>query len=236
MREKFKNHVATLMDYGNIKIIDFKNPESMDYRIRFIFEEDYYRLHISGDLGELTATNYKNMCYEQFSDFIHNTGYFEGKIDCMSRAIYYYDLEKAREDLRKELDWYDLKEPELEDILDDLNEKSGLGTRAYEILSEIDSECYEWIADIGKEETGILEVYMLAFELAQKQLCSQYNSFKCINSFSMVNSKFIQVLKNSVWEKEEGDGELIRLSNNGEKIEIDEDFLIENFTPLRKGD
>ena len=39
-KENFKNHVATLTDYGNIKILDFKNPKSNDYRIRFLFEED----------------------------------------------------------------------------------------------------------------------------------------------------------------------------------------------------
>ena len=34
--EKFKNHIATFNDYGNIKIIDFKKPDSIEYRIRFI--------------------------------------------------------------------------------------------------------------------------------------------------------------------------------------------------------
>lgn len=76
----FKNHVATLTDYGNIKILDFKNPESCDYRIRFLFEEDYYRLHISGDLGELTATNCSNMTYEAFSDFVRDADYFKKRL------------------------------------------------------------------------------------------------------------------------------------------------------------
>ena len=80
-KENFKNHVATLTDYDNIKILDFKNPKSNEYRIRFLFEEDYYRLHISGDLGELIATNYCNMTFEKFSDFVNDVGYFEGKID-----------------------------------------------------------------------------------------------------------------------------------------------------------
>lgn len=37
-KEKFKNHVAKFMDYGNIKILDYKNPKSCEYRIRFLFE------------------------------------------------------------------------------------------------------------------------------------------------------------------------------------------------------
>lgn len=183
-KENFKDHVATFTDYGNIKILDFKKPGSSNYRIRFLFEEDYYRLHISGDLGELIASNYNNMCYEKFGDFVHNTGYFESKIDCHSRPIYSYDIEKAKEDLIKELEWYDWQEEneysnwtieerrdyEIDCILEDFYENTGLGSKAYDRLSEIDPDCFEWIEYIGKEETGILELYMLAFELAQKQL------------------------------------------------------------------
>ena len=98
-KEHFKNHVATFTDYGNIKILDFKAPGKSDYRIRFLFEEDFYRLHISGDLGELIAANYNNMTYEDFSDFTDNIGYFEEKIDCHSRPIYVYDEEKEKKQL-----------------------------------------------------------------------------------------------------------------------------------------
>ena len=41
-KEHFKDHVAAFTDYGNIKILDFKNPNSSHYRIRFLFEEDYH--------------------------------------------------------------------------------------------------------------------------------------------------------------------------------------------------
>lgn len=84
-KEHFKNHIAKFTDYGNIKILDFKNPNSSEYRIRFLFEEDYCRLHISGDLGELIATNYSNMTYEKFSDFVNDVDYFKEKIDCNNR-------------------------------------------------------------------------------------------------------------------------------------------------------
>lgn len=184
-KENFKDHVATFTDLGNIKILDFKKPGSSHYRIRFLFEEDYYRLHISGDLGELIATNYNNMCYEKFSDFVHDTGYFEQKIDCHNRAIYLWDYDKAREDLNRIFKEYEyefipekwddrtpekIREELIDDILDDLDSNSGLGSRGYDLLSEYDSDCFGYIGDIGKEETGILELYMLAFELAQEQL------------------------------------------------------------------
>ena len=60
-KENFKKHKANLMDYGNIKVLDFKNPDSNEYRIRFLFEEDYCRLHITGDLGSLIACNFYNI-------------------------------------------------------------------------------------------------------------------------------------------------------------------------------
>ena len=76
-KKNFQNHVATFTDYGNIKILDFKRPDSNEYRIRFLFEEDHYRLHISGDLGELIAFNYKNMVFELFEKhFTDNYGIF----------------------------------------------------------------------------------------------------------------------------------------------------------------
>ncbi len=184
-REHFKNHVATLTDYGNIKILDFANPNSREYRIRFLFEEDFCTLHISGDLGYLTATNYKNMCYESFSDFVHNTGYFESKVDCHSRAFYLYDYDKAKECLKKRFEDYDVtsdsdwqtdeeyREDKIDEILSDFEPETGLGSKAYDLLSEIDKDCFEWIGEVGKEETGILDLYMIAFEMAQEQLLAK---------------------------------------------------------------
>ena len=181
-KEYFKNHVATFTDYGNIKILDFKNPESSNYRIRFIFEEDYCRLHISGDLGALSATNYNNMTFENFSDFVHNTGYFKEKIDCLERALYVYDYDEAINELRERLKDYDftpefdfeteyeLREEKIEDILEDFSDSDGISQKGYEVLSDIDGDCWEYAHLIGREETGILELYMLAFELATEQL------------------------------------------------------------------
>lgn len=180
-KENFRNHKAVFTDYGNIKILDFKNPNSSDYRIRFLFEEDYCRLHISGDLGELVATNYNNMTYEKFGDFVHNTGYFEEKIDCLSRKIYVYDINKAKKDLTELFeeegveDWswalsYDSNSEAIEDILEDFDDGRGIGSKGYDILSEVIDDAWEYVGNIGKESTNILGLYMLAFELAQKQL------------------------------------------------------------------
>lgn len=188
-KEYFKDHVATFQDLGSIKILDFQRPGSSEYRIRFLFEEDHYRLHISGDLGELIAFNFHNMTYEGFSDFVHDPGYFKKKICCMSREQYEYDIDKAKKDLLEQLDWYDWEEEnkysswsieerrdyEIDCILEDLYDRTGLGSKAYDKLSEIDPDCWEWIGYIGREDTGIIELYLYAFELAQKQLAESKN-------------------------------------------------------------
>lgn len=188
LKERFKNHVATLTDYGNIKILDFKEPGSSIYRIRFLFEEDYYRLHISGDLGELTATNYKNMTYEKFSDFVNDIGYFEQKTNCHSRAIYVYSEDKAKEELKEYLEEYgvlddvlyddrcdfETDEDKLDDFFDDVLEdftiENGIGSKGYDAVSKYIDDFWEISSYIGRKETGILDLYMLAFKLATEQL------------------------------------------------------------------
>lgn len=182
-KERFKNHEATFTDYGNIKILDFKNPRDSYYRIRFLFEEDYCKLHISGDLGELTATNFKNMTFEKFNDFVNNVGYFASKIDCLSRDIFYYDEYKARNDLKELIEEYDVEEnfmfdrfdfetidDVISDILIDFDEDHGIGSKGYEELSKVFDDAWEFASNIGKEETGILDLYMLAFKLAINKL------------------------------------------------------------------
>lgn len=185
-REYFKNHIAKFADYGNIKILDFKEPDTPHYRIRFMFEEDYCKLHISGDLGELIATNYNNMTYKGFKDFVYNTEYFEEKIDCLSRRIYRYDEAKAKQDLLELIEERDLKEElrqeyyrkteeesindVIDDILSDFNDDTGVGSNGYSVASEYIDDFWEDAEYIGREETGILSLYMLAFELATKQL------------------------------------------------------------------
>ena len=171
-KQKFRNHVATLADYGNIKIIDFKNPNSDVYQIRFIFEEDYCKLHISGDMGEMIATNRYNMTYEKFSDFVNNTRYFEDKIDCMSRGLYYWNEDKALKQIEEMLKEYGYNPTEMEDEIEEilLDFEDGLSLDGKKKLTEFVSISYEDAEKIGRYMTSILDLYMLAFKLAVERL------------------------------------------------------------------
>lgn len=227
----FENHKATLTDYGNIKILDFKNPKSSEYRIRFLFEEDYCRLHISGDLGELTATNYYNMTYEKFSDMVRDVGYFEGKINCHSRPLYIYDEDAVKEDVLelikekygleeliedyRNYDFYS-KEEVLEefydDIFSDFSDSTGISSEARKILAKYIGEYDAYSDDIGKRKTDILDWYMFAFQLAQKQLNDDNAEIK---TYPAVDTE-----KHAYWidvTTEDDDEPLFKCSNCGNK-------------------
>ena len=189
-KKRFKDHVAKFTDYGNIKILDFQRPGSSEYRIRFLFQEDFSRLHISGDLGELTASNYHNMNYKDFGpDFGKNPYYFEEKIDCHERPIYYYDEDKARKDIKEMFEENELILPSryyfgtdddaeafedfIDDVLEGFDDDKGMSPEGYRVLSEADNDAWEYASRIGKERTGIIELYLLAFTLAQEDLKRQ---------------------------------------------------------------
>ena len=45
--------------------------------------------------------NYRNMCWNQFDDFVNDIDYFQEKILCHSRPFFVYDQEQAEEDITK---------------------------------------------------------------------------------------------------------------------------------------
>lgn len=183
VKQRFKNHVAKFSDYGNIKVLDFGVPGCSNWRIRFIFEEDYYRLHISGDIGELIAYNCNNMTWEGFNDFVDNPEYFKEKVRTMSQDMYEYDERVAEEDLYKklidceieyDLSMYNSQREAIEEIIErvmtDFDDRYGIGTRGQEILEDFDDTCWEYIKYVGRCETDWIRIYLLAFKLAKSQL------------------------------------------------------------------
>ncbi len=190
MTKNFENHVATLQDFGILKLLDFKHPDSNEFRIRFIFEEDHYKLHISGDLGSLSATNATNMTLYGFKQFVGKPDYFAQKIDCMERAKWVYDEGTAEKELLRMILHID-DERILQDIVDDqdlsadveeiksdidyllhehFNERNGLDIVAIDKLTDEYGLSSHDLNYVGQESTGIIETYLLAYELAAKQL------------------------------------------------------------------
>lgn len=187
-KKEFADHVATLKDYGDIKVLDFQKPGSNYYRIRFIFEEDHDRVHISGDLGELIARNCAGMNFRNFIDYCRRgPDIFKVWTRCSSNPLYIYDRELAEEHLLQILkdkyvldrvaDYYDIcesedaVEPFIEDVLDGFSDTEGICEIGERKLLNIDYSAFDPIDEIGLEEgPGIVDLYLLAFKLAFRQL------------------------------------------------------------------
>lgn len=182
--EHFKDHVATLKDYGDIKILDFKRPGSQCYHIRFTFDESCGYVNISGDLGFLTAVKRCGITYEKFTDFANDPSYFEEKVVCHDRPFYEYDFDDARKEIKEYLkehgydpettfdfeDKEDLLDEKIDIIMTDFDDERGLSPEGWNELCEIVSDAWEVAGDFGKKRTGIVELYLLAFSLAKKQI------------------------------------------------------------------
>lgn len=187
-KEMFADHVATLRDYGEIKIVDFQKPGSNYYRIRFIFEEDHDRVHISGDLGELIAYNYAGLNFRNFIDYCRRDCiFFKVRVKCSSNPLYTYDRELAEKQLLQKTkdnytldriaDYFDVCEPEdavepfIEKVLDGFSDTNGICEIGERMLLNIDYSAFDPIDEIGLEEgPDVFDVYLLAFKLAYKQL------------------------------------------------------------------
>ena len=133
-------------------------------------------------MSDLIASNYHNMTYDKFSDFVNNAGYFEEKIDCMSREVYFYDRDKAVADLKKlieehliadelmELTYNSNIENAIDDVLENFDDNRGISEKGYEIMDKCICDFWKEAKYIGRDRTGILELYLLAFKLATQQL------------------------------------------------------------------
>lgn len=182
--EHFKDHVATFKDYGDIKILDFKKPESQCYHIRFTFDESCGYLHIDGDLGSLTAVRRSGMTYEGFTAFVNSPQYFEEKVACHSRPFYEFDYDDARKEIKEYLkdhnydpettfdfeDKEELFDEKIDLIMEDFDDERGLSPEGWNELCEIVQDAWEVAGDFGKKRTGIVELYLLAFSLAKAQI------------------------------------------------------------------
>lgn len=98
--EWFKNHEAKLTELDGITILDWREPGTGMYSVRYIFAGS--RLYISGDIGEAIFNLTWNVTPESFDDV--ELGYFLGKLSCHSRERWHFDEKKALNDLRE---WYE---------------------------------------------------------------------------------------------------------------------------------
>ena len=58
----------------------------------------------------------------------------------------------------------------IDDVLENFDENRGISEKGYEIMDDLITDFWEEARYIGRDRTGILELYLLAFKLATQQL------------------------------------------------------------------
>lgn len=179
----FPNHQAKLTEYEGVSILDWKEPGTVCYSVRYIFAGS--RLYISGDIGEAIFNLTWKATPESFADV--ELGYLLGKLSCHSRDRWHFDERKAKNDIRE---WYEeavydvegksLKETnevhkELKRIIQVVTTPKELERELFDYYTDnsfyyYDAEDFSMFSDFGKKLPMVYVAYLLGIKLANEQL------------------------------------------------------------------
>ena len=176
-KAKFFNHVATLTDLGPVKIVDFAAPGSGAYAIRYLFDEERFTLHVTGDLGTLTAVSRPDMTLKGCEAFCADPACFAEKVVCMDRSRWEYDKDAARADLGKIFsgredgdggNWVEF----WEEFEWGFNPEKGMDWTVRKMAEEMlgDKGDPDLLLDVGKRENGCFAALMGALAMARRQI------------------------------------------------------------------
>jgi len=190
----FSEHKATLIqNTDRYCIIDWGRDDSNDCYVNYIVDKLRGSLIISGDLGDCIATWYNKLEPSQIKTFIHNDiGYFMSKFQCTS-DMYDYDSDDILADIKERLDSicdntdfelffaendFDIKnKDELWHEIEDEITANGYNftefhptERLNDIISEFDTDCWEWLPNCGKRIKTRVYLWAEGFYRACEQL------------------------------------------------------------------
>lgn len=179
-REKFKNHVATYCDYGNVATLTWAKPGTKEHSIRFVFDREFQTVTITGDLGEAvlwpTCKCDLEHCAKAFGSSID---YFTEKIRTSS-DMFIYDEKEAEAELREylleeHLTLEERAERELliSTIMEDFSRDTGVREMDDDTsnrLNSISPDAFEWIGSIGRQYHRNVYLWMYALRMAYKQV------------------------------------------------------------------
>jgi hypothetical protein len=184
----FPKHVATVTEYEKVTILDWREPGTNMYSVRYIFASN--KLFISGDIGEAIFDLTWYATIQSFKDV--DIGYLMGKLACSSRKEYDFVDQKARQELNE---WRDERLEDMENDVDYRKEINDTHEEVESAISEssdtdyfshavfrvyhevstqyIDSEDFSMISDFGKQLNSVFPAYLLGIKMAIEQLESR---------------------------------------------------------------
>lgn len=182
----FKDHIATLTECGDLKVLDWRKPGTCVYAVRYVF--DGGNMYISGDIGEAVFRLTWKADVHTFNGI--STGYFMEKMCAYSNDRWDFDGKDAAKYLKEwlderieDMDFED--DEEKEEFLEKFNElmydakncdsesrwaHEYVNEKHYEFISELDSDYWEWIYQIGRVAPNRILGYIVGLQMASEQL------------------------------------------------------------------
>lgn len=180
--ERFKDHVATYCDYGNVKTLTWAKPGRRDYSMRYVFDAEAHTMTITGDLGFAVVYPTCKVDLEHCAQAFQSVDYFSEKIRASS-DLYVFDEEDAEAELRERLlsenmsdDQKSEVESMIEDIMEDYDYHTGvrmLDDNTSNRLNSIDSDAFEWIGSIGRQYHLRVFLWKYGLQMAYKQVSTK---------------------------------------------------------------
>lgn len=178
--ERFKDHVATYCDYGNVATLTWAKSGTIDYSMRFVFDREGHTVTISGDLGHAvlrpTCKCDLEHCAKAFGSSID---YFTEKIRT-STDMFIYDEKEAEAELRVNLLGEGLtleeraeRELLISTIMEDFSRDTGVREMDDDTsnwLNRVSPDAFEWIGSIGRQYHRNVYLWMYAIQMAWEQV------------------------------------------------------------------
>ena len=187
----FPKHKVTLTKQGNLTVLDWSNPKSNCYAVRYVFDGN--KMYITGDIGEALFCLTWKADVHSFNGI--STIYFMEKMRAYSDDKYDFDSDEGKSELE---DWKirlledrEFKDEfDKEEFMDSINNLIGAVDNcsneeqwAYEyvngtyndFISEEDCDYWEWIYHIGRVIPHRIYGYIVGLQMASEQLKDEEN-------------------------------------------------------------
>lgn len=182
LRERFKNHIATLTQHGDLQVLTWRKKGTSIYSIRFVFDGSC--MYISGDMGDAVFSWQSVTELHSFKKM--DLGYFAEKISTMSMGKYIFDEKVAMEKFENWLEYNlapdDIDEAQEQSLQEFKNEiESIYSLEEWRMYVHDASELFEefmcdWsehkytLYDFGKELHPNIQAYLVGLQMAAEQL------------------------------------------------------------------
>jgi hypothetical protein len=172
----FKNHKATLTQHGDLQVLEWREPGTIFYYVRYVFDGN--KVYISGDIGEAIYWLTWKADVHSFKN-IH-IDYFTEKLQAYHDNRWDFSSEKAVRRLREWLK--ELKDrgkkydhDEMKELFEKARGCSSADEWAYIVnetgfISEFEPDYWEWFYKIGNDYPWRMRGYLIGLQMASEQL------------------------------------------------------------------